>query len=68
MTESDERLESLAKTIDEGKAAAKALSEKDLIDPDAVEGEAPGSVDEATGRADEADADEDQDRGPTPEP
>jgi hypothetical protein len=72
MTESDERLENLAKTIDHGNAAAKALAEKDLIDPDAVAGEAPGAVDEATGRAREGKAGADhateQDRGPTPEP
>jgi len=73
MTESDERLETVSKKIDHAKRAAKSLSEKDLIDPDSVEGEAPGAVDQATGRApaereiggEEATG---QDRGPTPEP
>jgi hypothetical protein len=54
MTESDERLEAVGDKIDDAKAAAKVLAEHDVIDPDAVEGAAPNSVDAATDDADPA--------------
>lgn len=44
---SDPELEQVQDTIDDARTAAKNLAERDVIDPDAVEGEAPRQTDDA---------------------
>jgi hypothetical protein len=39
MTENDERLDAVTEKIDDAKDAARTLADKDVIDPDPVEGQ-----------------------------
>jgi hypothetical protein len=59
MTESDERLDAVAEKIDEAKAAAKSLTEQDVIEPAQPQSAQPQSAEPQTQpaqpRADESD-------------
>jgi hypothetical protein len=49
MTEKDERLDAVTEKIDEAKGAAEALADKNVIDPDPVDGQEPNDVSPSQG-------------------